>query len=103
MSNLTNTPATQSNPAPTPSGSTTMQQGTATMHWSMSVPIDPSKLTHLYHLPHKLSTSNYITWITTTESLLMTVDLFDYCKAGGIPTPKMKDEMQNWRRADAMV
>ena len=33
----------------------------------------------------------------------MTVDLFDYCKAGGIPTLKTKDEMQNWWRADAMV
>ena len=58
---------------------------------------------HLYHLPHKLSALNYITWIMTTESSLMTVDLFNYCKARGIPTPKMKEEMQNWRHVDAMV
>jgi len=102
MSNPMNTSATQSNPTPTQSGSTTTQQGAA-MHWSVSAPIKPSKLTHLYRLPHKLSTSNYITWITTTESSLMTVDLFDYCKTGGIPTPRTKEEIQNWQRADAMV
>src|SRR5882724_7703302 len=102
MSNPTNTPATPRNTVPAQSGSTTTTQpGTAT-HWSISTPIDPSKLTHLYRLPHKLSASNYITWITTTESSLMTVDLFNYCKARGIPTPKTK-EMQNWWCADAMV
>jgi len=39
----------------------------------------------------------------TTESSLMTVDLFDYCQARGIPTPQMKEEMQNWCHMDAMV
>ena len=103
MSNLTNTPATPSHPVPAQSGSTTTTQPGAATHWSISAPIDPSKLTHLYHLPHKLSASNYITWITTMESSLMTVDLFSYCKTGGIPTPQMKDEMQNWQHADVMV
>ena len=48
-------------------------------HWTLQKEIDPSKFQHLLHLPHKLSESNYITWLTMMESNLETIDIFDYC------------------------
>ena len=56
------------------------------LHWSLAKQINPSKyLTLFSRLPHKLSATNYISWMFAVEATLDTIDLLGYVN-GEIPT-----------------
>ncbi|OSX59045.1 hypothetical protein POSPLADRAFT_1049185 [Postia placenta MAD-698-R-SB12] len=73
-------------------------------HWMFDETIKPSKFHHLLKLPHKLSPSNYLTWITMIESTLKTVNLFGYC-TGKVKDPDPADTTAaaRWKRMKILV
>jgi len=89
-------------------GGATAHAGTTTIgsndHWTLKETVDAAKFHHLFRLPHKLSASNYVTWITMIESTLDTADLFEYC-TGHVQQPSSSDVdgTLRWRRANALV
>ena len=74
------------------------------LHWSLEKWIDPSKFLALFScLPHKLSATNYISWMFTTEATLDTIDMLGYIN-GTIPIHKPSHEdYANWRAANTLV
>ena len=84
----------------------TMQKEPTTpdLHWSLQKIIDPSKYLTLFgRLPHKLSSTNYVSWMFSVEATLDTIDLVDYVK-GNIHTHKPNHaNYPNWRAANALV
>jgi hypothetical protein len=48
-------------------------------HWSLQKMIDLSKYLTLFGcLPHKLSSTNYVSWMFFVEATLDTIDLIEY-------------------------
>jgi len=74
------------------------------LHWSLQKTIDPSKYLTLFgHLPHKLSSTNYVSWMFSVEATLDTIDLIDYVN-GKIHTYKSSHtNYPNWRAANVLV
>jgi hypothetical protein len=74
------------------------------LHWSLQKAIDLSKYLTLFgRLPHKLFSTNYISWMFSVEATLDTIDLVDYVN-GKIHTHKSSHtNYPNWRAANALV
>ena len=74
------------------------------LHWSLQKTIDPSKYLTLFgRLPHKLSSTNYVSWMFSVEATLDTIDLVEYVN-GKIRTHKSSQtNYPNWRAANALV
>ena len=73
-------------------------------HWSLSSQIDTSRyLTLCGRLPHKLTASNYVSWMVATESSLDTIDLASYINGDITPRQSHDTDYQFWRAANALV
>ena len=73
-------------------------------HWSLSSQIDTScYLTLCGRLPHKLTASNYMSWMVATESSLDTIDLAGYVSGEIKPRQTQDTDYQFWRAANALV
>ena len=83
-----------------------MQQEPKTpeLHWLLQKMIEPSKYLTLFgRLPHKLSSTNYVSWMFSVEATLATIDLAEYVN-GSIRTHKpSQDNYLNWRAANVLV
>jgi hypothetical protein len=73
-------------------------------HWSLEKRIDPSKfLVRFGHLPNKLSATNYVLWMCTTEASLDTIDMLKYINRT-IPIHKPSHvDYANWQAANALI
>ena len=60
-------------------------------------------LTLCGRLPHKLTASNYVSWMVATESQLDTIDLLGYVNGEIAPRKPYHLEYPNWRAANALV
>jgi gag-polypeptide of LTR copia-type len=87
-----------------PVSSTQKEPRAPELHWSLQKTIDPSKYLTLFGcLPHKLSSTNYVSWMFSVEATLDTIDLVDYVN-GKIRTHKSSHtNYPNWRAANALV
>ncbi|KAG2073033.1 hypothetical protein BDR04DRAFT_961388, partial [Suillus decipiens] len=73
-------------------------------HWTLRKTIKASRYHHLLRLPHKLSPSNYITWMTTMEAALETADLLDYCTGEVTTSTSDSSKVQkHWVKANALI
>ena len=74
------------------------------LYWLLQKMIEPSKYLTLFgRLPHKLSSTNYVSWMFSVEATLDTIDLAEYVN-GSIRTHKhSQDNYPNWRAANALV
>jgi hypothetical protein len=74
------------------------------LHWSLQKMIDPSKYLTLFScLPHKLLSTNYVSWMFSVEATLDTIDLIDYVN-GKICTHKSSHtNYPNWQAANVLV
>ena len=73
-------------------------------HWSLTSLMDTSRyLTLCGRLPHKLTASNYVSWMVATESQLDTIDLLGYVNGEIAPRKPYHLEYPNWRAANALV
>ena len=73
-------------------------------HWLLSSQIDTSRyLTLCRRLPHKLTASNYVSWMVATESSLDTIDLAGYVSREIKPRQTQDTDYQFWRAANALV
>jgi len=74
------------------------------LYCSLKKQIDPSKFLALFgHLPHKLSATNYISWMFTTEATLDTINMLGYIN-GMIPIHKPSHvDYANWRAANTLI
>ena len=73
-------------------------------HWSLSSQIDTSRyLTLCGRLPHKLTASNYVSWMVATESSLDMIDLASYINGDITPRQSHDTDYQFWRVANALV
>ncbi|GBE80639.1 Retrovirus-related Pol polyprotein from transposon TNT 1-94 [Sparassis crispa] len=74
-------------------------------HWTLHKDTDHSSHMNLTKLPHKLTPTNYVSWMTTMESTLDTIELFEYA-TGEVPEPDPDvDEARarRWKHANACV
>lgn len=73
-------------------------------HWSLEKWIDPSKFLALFgHLPHKLSATNYISWMFTTEATLDTIDMLGYVNGMILIHKPLHEDYTNWWAANALI
>lgn len=90
--------STGANPAAVPLPTTPLP------HWSLTSLMDTSRyLTLCGRLPHKLTTSNYVSWMVATESQLDTIDLLGYVNREIAPRKPYHLEYPNWQAANALV
>lgn len=97
-------PASFTQPPANPTDRTSLFGREPEHHWSIQKAIDPSKyLTLFARLPHKLSATNYISWMFAAEATLDTIDLLGYIN-GKIPAHRSDNLFYpNWRAANALV
>ena len=73
-------------------------------HRSLSSQIDTLHyLTLCGRLPHKLTASNYVSWMVATESSLDTINLAGYVSREIKPRQTQDTDYQFWRAANALV
>ena len=60
-------------------------------------------LTLCGQLPHKLTMSNYVSWMVATEAQLDTIDLLGYVDGEIAPRRPYNLDYPNWRAANALV
>ena len=73
-------------------------------HWSLMSLMDTSHyLTLCGRLPHKLTMSNYVSWMVATESQLNTIDLLGYVDGEIAPRKPHNLDYPNWRATNALV
>ena len=73
-------------------------------HWTLRKSVDASRYHHLLRLPHKLSPSNYVTWMTMMEAALETADMFGYCtREIRTSTADSSKVQKRWKKANALV
>ena len=73
-------------------------------HWSLTSLMDTSRyLTLCRRLPHKLTVSNYVSWMVATELQLDTINLLGYVNGKIAPCKPHHLEYPNWRAANALV
>ena len=74
------------------------------LHWSLTSPLDTSRyLTLCGRLPHKLTATNYVSWMVATESSLDTIDLLAYVNGDIVPRQPHDVDFIHWRTANALV
>ena len=73
-------------------------------HWSLMSLMDTSHyLTLCGRLPHKLTMSNYVSWMVATESQLDMINLLGYVNGEIAPCKPHNLNYPNWRAANALV
>ena len=73
-------------------------------HWSLEKQIDATRyLTLCGWLLHKLSASNYVSWMVAAESSLDTIDLGGYINGDIMPHTLLQSDYSYWRAANALV
>ena len=73
-------------------------------HWSLSSLMDTSRyLTLCGRLPHKLTMSNYVSWMVATEAQLNTINLLGYVDGEIAPCRPHNLDYPNWQAANTLV
>ena len=73
-------------------------------HWSLTSLMDTSRYLMLCgQLPHKLTVSNYVSWMVATESQLDTIDLLGYVNGEIAPHKPHNLDYPNWQAANALI
>ena len=73
-------------------------------HWPLMSLMDTScYLTLCGRLPHKLTASNYVSWMVATEAQLDTIDLLGYVDGEIAPHRPHNLNYPNWQAANALV